>query len=251
MRKKLLGSVMAISLTLMPIAALADGVNTQLQPLNSYGYGQSNYTANAYNANTTYPTAQQEPMALRGRVSTVPKGTTMIIKLDQPLSSFSSSLGEGIGATLENDVFVNDSIAIPAGSEVLGQVTDVSRSSRLGKHGELDVRFHSVKTPDGTVIPIRGHVITQDNTGILKGNSYKMDIAKGIGIAAGSTGVGALAGTALGGLLGVAGTGAVFGTAVGGLAGISYAIARKGKDVVIPSGARVSIRVDEEVSVNY
>ncbi len=245
MRNQFLGSLLALTIAAMPLAAFADG---QLQPLNSnysssYGYQDNNtYTANAYQAGPS------DAMALRGRVSTIPKGTTMIVKLDQPLSSYSSDLGESVGATLESDVFVNDQVAIPAGSEVIGQVTDVSPSGRVGKHGEVDVRFHSIRTPGGTVIPIRGHVVTEDSTGVLKGNSYKMDIAKGIGIAAGSTGVGALAGTAMGGLLGVAGTGAVMGTGVGALVGMGYAIGRKGKDVVIPSGARLSIKVNEEAS---
>jgi uncharacterized protein (DUF305 family) len=32
----------------------------------------------------------------------------MMVKLDQPISSFSSNLGDAVSATLENDVFAND-----------------------------------------------------------------------------------------------------------------------------------------------
>ncbi len=245
MKKQILGCLLALSIGAMPMAAMADGINDyQLRPLNN------NYSSTYPNNNSAY-TAQSQQIPLRGSVSTLPKGTTMILKLDQPLSSYSNALGENITATLENDLFVNGNRAIPAGSNVVGQVADLHRASRMGRHGELDVRFHSIKTPSGMVVPITGHIVTEDNTGRLKGNSFKMDLAKGIGVAAGGTGLGAVTGVALGGLLGVAGTGALMGTGVGALAGIGYALARKGKDVVMPSGTRMSIKVDEDINFNY
>ncbi|MBK8189428.1 MAG: hypothetical protein IPK79_03170 [Vampirovibrionales bacterium] len=269
MRNALTAIALSLAVGLCPALTpmvRADG-NLPLRPLantGAYSYSATPYQAANYNyggagaaATTAYSASGYSASGysasspLRGRVSTLPKGSTMIIKLDQPLSSFSSNLGESITGTLENNVFVNDAMAIPAGSEVLGQVSNVSRAGRLGKHGEVDVRFFNVKTPDGAVIPIQGHVVTKDNTGTLRGNTFTMDVIKGVGVAAGGTAIGAVAGTAVGGLLGVAGTGAAMGTGVGALAGIGYAVVRRGKDVVIPSGSRLSIKVDEDVSLNY
>ncbi len=258
MKKQFLGSLLALSISAMPLLALADGINDyQLRPLNSSYTNSYPSTTPQYsnsNNNSSYNTgytAQSQQTPLRGNVSTLPKGTTMILKLDQPLSSYSSALGENITATLENDLFVNGNVAIPAGSNVVGQVVEINRAGRMGRHGDLDVRFHQIKTPNGMVVPIQGHIITEDNTGRLKGNSFKVDLAKGIGVAAGGTGIGAVTGVALGGLLGVAGTGAVLGTGVGALAGIGYAVARKGKDVVMQSGTRMSIKVDEDINFNH
>ena len=258
-----LSALLAAQLLAMPLAGFADGFGTPaMQPIRQepYTYAGS-ATGTAYNANQYYNSAAATTPAtttygntslpLKGRISTLPKGTAMVVKLDHPISSYGSHLGESIGATLENDVFVGGDLAIPAGSEVVGQIANVRSSGRLGRHGSLDVRFYSVKTPNGTVIPIQGHVITSDKTGQLKGNTFTVDLVKSVGVGAVGTGVGALAGTALGGLLGVAGTGAVLGTGVGALAGIGYAVARKGKDVVIPSGSRISIKVDEDVSLGY
>lgn len=261
MKHAAMAMILSLGLALGPAAtpqAAADGA-LALRPLSgsggysgsSYSYSATPYQASGYNSSAyTSRPLTSEAMPLRGRVSTLPKGSTMIVKLDQPLSSYSSNLGDTISATVENSVFANDMMAIPAGSAIIGQIVNVTRAKRLGRHGEVDVRFFQVKTPDGSVIPLQGHVVTKDNTGALRGDTYTMDLIKGVGTAAGGTALGAVAGTAVGGLLGVAGTGAAMGTGVGAIAGMGYAVARKGKDVVIPSGARMSIKVDEAASLN-
>lgn len=239
--RTMMASMLALS---MVIATGQLSFAESLQPLNS-GYTDSySYATGSNNA------ISNEDIQLRGRISTIPKGTSMLIRLDEPLSSFSTPMGQSVVASLENDIFMNDQVAIPAGSEIVGQVTNVSPSGRMGKHGELEVKFHTVKTPSGKVVPIRGHVVTNDDSGVLRGNSFTMDVVKGVGIAAGGTGIGAVTGTALGGILGVAGSGAILGTGLGAVAGITYAVARKGKDVVIPSGARLSVRMVENVTLD-
>jgi hypothetical protein len=206
------------------------------------GYGLTNYGNDYYNGSST--------TTIQGRLVSIPKGTLLAIHTDQPITSFAAHMGDPVNATLENDVYVNDAVAIPAGSQVLGQVSSVGGAGHMGKHGVLEVRFDSVKLPDGRVIPINAHIVTKDQSGVLKGDTYAMDIAKGVGIAAGSTAVGTLMGTAAGGLLGSVGTGAVFGLGVGALGGMGYAMARKGKEVVVPAGARMSVVIDSPVTVN-
>jgi hypothetical protein len=187
---------------------------------------------------------------LKGRLSTIPQGTLMMIRMDQPINSASSRVGDPVVGVLESDLYVNDTVAAPAGTQVNGQVVSVDPAGRMGRHGQIEVRFMSLKTPDGVILPIRSHMVTHDDTGILRGNTYAMDIAKGVGWAAGSTAVGAVAGTAVGGLLSAAGAGAVFGTGVGAVGGIGYALMRTGKDVVLPSGTRLSIINDQPISIN-
>ncbi len=272
-----LALTLAVGITAGPLGALnvmaEDYVN--LPPLNNYsntntysGYNTNTNTTSPYNtysntntynnsgsythpAVSTYSGYGNETVSLRGRVSTVPRGTMLMVRIDQPVSSYSARLGENVSATLENDIFINDQIAIPSGSEVVGQVSNVTPASRLGKHGSVDVRFHSVKTPDGHMVPVRAHVVTSDQTGILKGDTYTKDVVKGVAIAAGGTGIGTLAGLSAGSLIGSAGAGALFGLGVGALGGMGYAVMRKGKEVVVPSGSRMSIILDQPVSVSY
>jgi hypothetical protein len=268
--KNLLSMNLALGLVLMPALAFADGT-IQLKPLqDSSTVYSSNYNttttsnagSNSYNTNpnggyglnnsygSSYYTPTDDTMTIRGRVVSIPKGTLLSIHTDLPITSSAAHIGDPVNATLENDVYVNDAVAIPAGSQVLGQVATVSNASHLGKHGEIDVRFDSVKLSDGRVVPISAHIVTQDQSGVLKGDTYGKDVAKGVGIAAGSTGVGTLMGTAAGSLLGSVGTGAVFGLGVGALGGMGYALARKGKDVIVPAGSRMSVMIDAPVTVN-
>lgn len=245
--KKTTGALLALSFAILPGVSLADGTIPlrPLQDTNVYSY--SGYS-NSYGS--SYYTPDNNGYYLQGRVISIPKGTLMTVQTNQPISSYGTRVGDTISATLESDVFVNDMVAIPAGTQILGQVANVVPASHLGKHGTIDVRFDSVKLTDGRTIPMRAHIVTQDQSGVLKGDSYLMDIAKGVGIAGVSTGVGTLMGTAAGGLLGSVGTGALFGLGVGALGGMGYAVARKGKEVVLPAGSRMSLMVDMPVTVS-
>jgi hypothetical protein len=272
--KTVLSTTLAISLLSAPLLAMADGGVLQLKPLqdsknsnpytntyssNAYnntggtdytntsggnnGYGLNNYGTSYYNTDDTANT-------LHGRLVSIPKGTLLSVQIDQPVSASAAHVGDPVNATLENDVYVNDAVAIPAGSQVLGQVVNVSEPGHMGKHGEIDVRFDSVKLSDGRVLPIHAHIVTQDQSGVLKGDTYSKDVLKGVGLAAGSTGVGTLMGTAAGGLLGSVGGGALFGLGIGALGGMGYALARKGKDVAMPAGARMSLMIDVPATFN-
>ena len=248
--KKTTGALISLSILLTPIATFADG-SIPLRPLQdagspaSSGYGLSSgsggYGTSYYNPDNGY--------YLRGHVISIPKGTLMTVQTNQPISSLGTRMGDKIEATLESDVFVNDVVAIPAGAQLTGQVANVVPATHLGKHGTIDVRFDSIKLSDGRTMPIRAHIVTQDESGILKGDSYLTDIAKGVGIAGVGTGVGTLMGTAAGSLLGSVGTGALFGLGIGALGGMGYAVARKGKEVILPAGSRMSLMVDMPVTM--
>lgn len=258
--QRLLSSTVLLALMALPLSASADEMASQLRPLNptytststvtgaNNAYGQPNYYGQN-NAYSSYTTSGYNQTPLQGQVSTIPNGTTMQVRLNQPMSSTTSRLGETVIGTVDHDILANHAVIVPAGSEVHGQITNIMPSRRMGRHGEITMRFYEIKTAAGTTIPIQGFVVTNDKTGRLKGDSYKMDVAKGVGTAAGGTAIGAVTGTAVGGVLGVAGTGAVMGTGIGAAAGIGYALARKGKDVLIPGGTRLSVKVDEDMGM--
>jgi hypothetical protein len=189
-------------------------------------------------------------VSLRGQVSTVPKGTIMMVKLDQPLNSASSKVGDAVSAQVEADVYLDNQIAVPAGTIVEGMISSVVQAGHVSKPGALEVQFSALKMPNGYTYPLRAHVITDDNTGVLRGDSSQSQVLKTAGSAVGVTAAGTLAGTAAGGLLGAVGSGALFGLAAGGLAGVTYAVIREGKEVSVPSGARLSIVLDQPLGMN-
>lgn len=255
-----LGSLLALGLFLSPVSALADGNVIQLKPLQTNGYtntynnnNNSSYgnsgTESAYD--TYYnPSSSSASNTLHGRIISVPKGTLLSVHIDHPVSASSAHAGDPVTATLENDIYASDAIAIPAGSQLMGQVATVNEPGHMGRHGEIDVRFDSAKLPDGRVITMPAHIVTQDQSGMLKGDTYTKDVFKGVGIAAAGTGVGTLMGTAAGGLIGSVGGGALFGLGIGALGGLGYAVARKGKDVVVAGGSRMSLMVDSPITIN-
>lgn len=207
---------------------------------------QTDMTMGSYNPQNSY----QDNISLRGHVTTVPKGTIIMIKMDQSLHSASSRVGDPVSATVESDVYINNEIAIPAGSVVEGSVASVNPAGHVGKAGSIEVRFHLIKSTTGLNVPLQARIVTSDNSGVLKGDSDQAQVLKTLGVAAGGTAAGTLMGTAAGGLLGSVGGGATFGLAAGGLAGLGYAIMRQGKQVVIPSGARMSIVLDQPLAAN-
>jgi hypothetical protein len=234
--------------------------NGYTAPSNGYNpYGNAGPSRNVHYAPTLQPTqptmggnpayAADSTMALRGRVSMIPKGAMMMVRLDQPISSYTSNIGDPVTATLENDLYINEQVAIPAGSVVQGQISTSEKSGHLGKAGNIDIRFFSAKTPDGFVVPLRAHVVTPDDTGVLRGDKTSASVAKGAGYALGGTALGTVAGLSAGSLLGSVGTGTLFGLGAGSLVGLGYAVVRKGKDVVLPSGSRLSVVADQTTSV--
>jgi hypothetical protein len=257
-QKHLTGGLLALLMAAsVPMAAMAEG-RTTLNPVtnNTSSYNRpanvgtfsAPSTNNAIQNQYGYGGNEDSP-SLRGRISAIPKGTNLLVKLDQPVSSFTNKVGDPVTATLESDIFINDSVAVPAGSEVVGQVTTVNPASRMGHHGDIEVRFFSLKTPTGEVVPLKAHVITTDQSGVLKGNTFTQDLVKSVGVTALSTGAGAVIGTSAGALMGAAGGGAVLGTFVGLGGGTAYALMRKGKDVVMPVGARLSLTTSESSNV--
>jgi hypothetical protein len=169
-------------------------------------------------------------------------GEVINIRLNQPISSQTMSVGETVTATVESPLIKNGIVVLPAGSELSGNVLAVRPAKRVGQHGELDIRFYTATAPNGQKTSLNAVVVTKSGEATMKGDTYTMDVVKGVGIAAGGTAAGAVVGTAVGGLLSVAGTGAAVGTAIGGAAGVGYALARKGKAVELPKGSYLQVR---------
>ncbi|MCA9807801.1 MAG: hypothetical protein KC476_07580 [Cyanobacteria bacterium HKST-UBA06] len=213
-------------------------------------YYDSSATGNYSSTNEYQPDAnsyynQPQQPVLRGHLTTVPVGTIIGVKTQGPINSESAHVGDPINAVVENDVMIDGQTVIPAGSVAYGAITSARPTGRVHQQGKLGIDFNSIRTPSGQTYPLRASVVTPDNTGVIKGNSEQARVIRTVGSAAGITGAGTLAGTAIGGLLGATGSGALFGLGVGALGGIGYAVAKKGRAVEIPSGGRLSIMVTD------
>lgn len=205
------------------------------------GYWQTSTPAN-YDATSSY-------QPLQANITYIPKGETFTLQLNDPISTQTARVGDAVRATLDAPIYVNGVQVAPAGSDVSGTVTRVSPATRFGKHGEMELKFMSLRKPSGERVALEGSVVTQDGNPLLRGDTYGMDVLKGVGIAVGGTALGAVGGTAIGGIIGAAGSGAAVGTAIGAAAGIGYAAARKGKSVDLQNGSRLRIKLDQPAAI--
>lgn len=178
---------------------------------------------------TTPPAGPTEVNASRRGV--VPAGQELDVRLQTPLSSETATREMRFDAVTAVDVTQDGSVLIPAGSRVRGVVTDVKRPGRIDRVGSLTLSFDQLEVR-GRSYPVRGMATQVFESG-------------GIRDEAGTAGVGAGAGVIVGGLLGGL-KGAVLGAVIG--AGGAVA-ATEGKDINLPAGAIIRIRLDQPVNV--
>ena len=161
----------------------------------------------------------------------LPAGQELDVRLQTTLSSETAMPEQRFEAVTAADVTQDGSVLIPAGSVVRGVVSAVKRPGRIDRVGELTLSFDQV-TVRGRTVPIRA-LATQ------------VFQSRGIREEAGTAGVGAGAGAVIGGIIGGV-QGAVLGAVIGAGGAIA---ATEGKDITLPAGSIVRIRVDSPVRV--
>jgi hypothetical protein len=75
---------------------------------------------------------------------TIPSGTTLRLSLQSAVASDTSRVEQPVRATLRSPVSVNGQVAVPAGSEVSGVVTEAEESGRVKGRARLAMRFSSL-----------------------------------------------------------------------------------------------------------
>jgi len=178
-----------------------------------------------------------QPAATPGpafREVTIPAGTTLRLTLQSAVASDSSHVEDPVRAELRQPVSIEGKQVLPAGTEVVGSVTDVARSGRVKGRARVAYRFNSLRT-DGERYEIRTSALSHQAA------ATKGDDAKKIGIGAG-------AGAAIGALFG-GGSGAAKGAAIGGAGGTGVVLATRGKEVHLGPGAEVTTKLTQPLTL--
>lgn len=168
------------------------------------------------------------PSATRGAI---PVGQEMDVRLSNTLSSESAQPEQRFEATTVVDLLQDGRVLVPAGSVVKGVVMDVDKAGRIDRDGSLTLAF------DRITVRGREHDMRATATQVYE--------SKGIRGEAGTAGVGAGVGGIVGGIIGGL-KGAVIGAAIGAGGAIA---ATDGKDIELPAGSIVRIRMDTPVRV--
>jgi type IV secretory pathway VirB10-like protein len=180
--------------------------------------------------------AREEPVE-RTTTVTVPAGKVLDVEFTKTLASNTSASGESFRARVAHDIEEDGEVVIPAGSEILGEVTEAVPLRKVGGQAKLALRFTDLVLPSGATVPIDASLVQQ-------GRSETGKDAAAIG---GSAAAGAVLGHVLG--KGNRSKGAVIGAIIGAAAGTVIASRTPGEEVVIPQGSVVSLKLDESVRV--
>jgi hypothetical protein len=172
------------------------------------------------------------PAAAPGATVEIPAGTEMDVRLTGRLNSGIAKVEDRFEATTLVDFNVGGRTVVPAGSVMRGVVTDVEPATRTNRTARMTLSFDQL-TVNGRSYPIRGTV-----TQAIEGEGLKGETGR-IGTGAG---VGAIIGGILGGF-----RGALAGILIG--AGGTIA-ATEGKEVELPQGSVLRVRIDSPVPVN-
>ena len=181
-------------------------------------------------------TSTQNQTGTRGGIAVagaleVPSGTELDVRLQNSLNSGTAQVEDRFEATTLVDVQVNGRTVIPAGSVMRGVVTAVEAGTRTNRTSSMTVSFDQV-TVNGRAYPMRGTV-----TQAIEGEGIRGEAGRaGVG-----AGVGAVLGAVLGGV-----KGAVLGAVIGGGGTIA---ATEGKEVELPQGTVLRVRLDSPLQV--
>jgi hypothetical protein len=178
--------------------------------------------------------APAAPAAPRFREVTLPAGTTLRLRLQSAVASDSSRVEDAVRAELREAVSVDGGSVLPAGTELMGNVTSVERSGRVKGRAQVSYRFNRLNF-DGEAYQIATAPLAH------QAEATKGEDATKIAIGAG-------AGAAIGALLG-GGDGAAKGAAIGGAAGTGTVLATRGEEVRLGPGAQVTTRLTAPVTV--
>jgi len=162
----------------------------------------------------------------------IPVGTEFDVRLQNSLSSGTAQVEDRFEATTMVDLRdENNHVLVPAGSVMRGVVSSVNKAGRIERKGSMTVAFDRV-TIKSRSYPMRATVTQALESEGIKGEKEKI-------------GIGAGAGAILGAILGGA-KGALAGVLIGGGGTIA---ATEGKDVELPAGTVLRVRMDSPLNL--
>lgn len=85
--------------------------------------------------------------------TTVPAGTSIVVTLDQSVSSKDAKTGQAVAGSLGKDIVVNGKTVIPKGSKVNLSVASVAASGRLQTPAKLWLKIDSIEANGQTYTP--------------------------------------------------------------------------------------------------
>ena len=180
--------------------------------------------------------AAPEFAAPASREVTIPAGTRLSIVLDSGVGSDTSRVEQPVTAHLSRAVAVRGVTVLAQGTQLGGVVTAATRSGKVKGRAHVAVRFNTL-TPRGDGQRYRIQTASVGRTAAATKEKDALEIGAP---AAGGAIIGALVGGK---------KGALIGTGIGGGAGTAVVLSTRGKEVHLPKGAALTLRLSSPVTV--
>lgn len=165
---------------------------------------------------------------------TVPEGTSIVVKLDQALSSKTNHSGDTFTATVAEPVSIGDKVVIPQGSSATGTVVTAQARGRFKGAAILKIVLNQINVRNSNY-PVE----TSADSRYMKGKGKRTATLIG-----GGAGLGALIGGVAGG-----GKGALIGAGAGAAAGTAGTAFTDNKDIVLGAERAITFRLLKPVEV--
>jgi hypothetical protein len=165
---------------------------------------------------------------------TIPAGTQLSVRLNDPLDSEKNQVGDSFHATLSAPIVIGGDTVIPTGADVVGRVAAVQSAGRFAGSSLLTLELTSLSV-NGKTYNVQTNQWSRQGKGEGKNTATKV-------------GVGTAAGAILGGIIG-GGRGAAIGAAGGAGAGTGVAAAKKGEQIKLGPEAVLNFQTINTLTV--
>ena len=195
-------------------------------------------------------TASGDGKVLQGYVRVVPSGTKVPIIMDSAVDSDTSQEGDEFAARTAEDLTIDGSTCVPAGSVIKGRIARLNAPKHLSRSGSVALKFDTITTPDNRQIPLSATLVARG--GVVHAKRGLKDIAIDTGKFVAPTALGAVIGVVAGGAsnsssgVGAAG-GLLIGAGIGVAIGTIILCAQKGKRVDVRPGDELKIELAEDL----
>jgi hypothetical protein len=177
--------------------------------------------------------------------------------MDTAIDTDTSQEGDEFAARTSEDLTIDGSTVVPAGSMIKGRIAGLNAPKSLSRSGSVALKFDTVTTPDSRQIPLVANLVARG--GVVHARRGLKDIAIDTGTFALPTalglGIGVLAGSSRNSSSS-SGTsnkrvspaaGALIGAGVGAAVGIAILAIKKGKKVDVRPGDELKIELAEDL----
>jgi len=187
------------------------------------------------------PRYQQAPQVIQAPppsspTLTVPSGTWIVVRLNEPISSDHNQPGDPFTATLAEPLVVNGRVIARRGQTVSGVVTEAKKAGRASGLSKLGLELVQLRLADGDQVQVKTSPAQRHGD-----TSYGRDAA---GIAA-TVGTGAAIGAAVNG-----GVGAGIGAAAGVVASTIGVLLTRGTPTVVYPEQPLTFRLETPITVD-